>query len=98
MLQQARGAIVERLAEHGVQHVEFVSASGSSDDVWVWLATGTDEQRDVLPHRDAFLDEVREALGSVGYPEAELHNIRTTVQSQETVDRDYASSWFYALR
>lgn len=98
LLQEAREAIVRRLAPHGVQHVEFVSAFGSSEDVWVWLATATDAQRDALSGEEPLLKDVREAVASAGYPPDELHNIHSTVQSQETVDRDYKGSWFYALR
>lgn len=98
LLQQAREVIVHRLGDHGVQHVEFVSAFGTSDEVWVWLATTTDAQRDALPSKEPLLSAVREAVAEVGYPVAELDNIHSTVQSQETVDRDYKGSWFYALR
>jgi predicted component of type VI protein secretion system len=98
LLNKARSAILARLGERGVQRVEFVAAFGTSDEVWVWLATASDAERDALTDSEPFLEEVREALASVGYPADQLVNVHSTAQSQETVDRDYESSWFYALR
>jgi hypothetical protein len=65
--------------------------------VFVWLGTETDAERDSLP-REPFVAEVREILESVGLPRDEARFDGTVVQSQETVDRDYQGSWFYALR
>lgn len=81
-----------------MQHVEFVSAFPTQDEVWVWLATATDGQRDALPPKEPLLAAVRQAVADAGYPVDELDNIHSAVQSQETVDRDYEGSWFFALR
>lgn len=65
--------------------------------VSAWLGTETDVERDAL--RDGpFLADVREILESAGLPCGTARLERTVVQSQETVDRDYEGSWFYALR
>jgi hypothetical protein len=98
LLQQSREVIVHRLGGHGVQHVEIQSAFPTSEKVWVWLGTATDAQRDALPSTEPLLSEVRAAVASVGYPLDELANVHSTVQSQETVDRDHEGSWFYAMR
>lgn len=98
LLDAARTSILDRLTERGVQRVEFVAAFGRSDEVWVWLGTTHDAERDALGNYEPCLDEVREAFASVGYPGDQLVNVHSTAQSQETVDRDYESSWFYALR
>lgn len=98
LLDPARTAILERLTKRGVQRVEFVAAFGTSDELWVWLCTAQDAERDALGDSDPCLHEVREALASVGYPDGQLVNVHSAAQSQETVDRDYESSWFYALR
>jgi hypothetical protein len=34
----------------------------------------------------------------VGFTRAQLNGLSIQVQSQETVDRDYERSWFYATR
>ena len=65
----------------GVTRVEFV-ASLPRPDVWVWLGTTTDAERDRLP---ALLGDALTVAG-------------VTVQSEETVARDHEGSWFYALR
>jgi hypothetical protein len=65
--------------------------------VWAWLGTATDAERDALPERP-FRDEVLEILRTAGLPEDEVGEFGTTKQSQETVERDYQGSWFYALR
>jgi hypothetical protein len=98
LLEAARERIAARLAGRGVQRVEFVAPLGSSAEVWVWLGTATDEARDALGEPDPCVGEVRQELAAAGYPGHQLEHVHTAAQSQETVDRDYASSWFYALR
>lgn len=66
--------------------------------MWVWLVTETDAERDDLGDSEPCLAAVRDAFAAVGYRADQLVNVHTTAQSQETVDRDYESSWFYALR
>lgn len=41
---------------------------------------------------------MRAVLADTGFPADMLDGLRTTAQSQETVDREYDGSWFYALR
>lgn len=41
---------------------------------------------------------VAPVLRTAGFTESELGELVVVVQSQQTVDRDYAGSWFYALR
>ena len=43
-------------------------------------------------------ESVIDELETVGFDRADLHHVTVMVQSQETVDRDYGSSWFNALR
>jgi len=98
LLQEAKPALLRVGAERGVVRIEFVSAFPSSDRIVVWLGTETDRQRDSLGVDDPLLDEVRSVLVRTGFAPEQLNDLMTTAQSQETVDRDYAGSWFYALR
>jgi len=41
---------------------------------------------------------VRTILLACGLRDRDLDRLTTTAQSQETVDRDYEGSWFYAMR
>lgn len=95
MLIAARVGVIAGLADCGVSHVEYVAAL-PDPDVWVWLGTDTDAQRDNLAHADDLLARVRELLVSHGVVGVNATGV--TVQSAETVARDYEGSWFYALR
>ena len=78
-----------------VARVEFVVAFEEARDrgPWVWLGTRTDEERDALAADDGLASATRETVGRHG-----LRVSGVTVESQETVDRDYDGSWFYRLR
>jgi hypothetical protein len=78
--------------------VEYVVGFVHPYGVWVWLATSSDAERDGLGEGHPFLREVGEILTEAGLSVEDAHFEGTTVQSQETVDRDYEGSWFYALR
>ena len=68
------------------------------DDFAIWLCTATDKQRDGLSRVNPHLEEVRSILLSAGFTPKQLTGLSTTAQSQETVERDYEGSWFYAVR
>lgn len=77
--------------------VEYVSAFPSQDDAWVWLGTATDAERDDLARSEArLLAEVRLIAERHGFTAQNISGV--TVQSEETVARDFEGSWFYALR
>lgn len=46
--------------------------------------------------KDPHIDQVRTILLSPGLTPEQLGGLRTIAQSQKTVDREYAGSWFYA--
>jgi len=97
LLQDAKPLLLDVLAEQGVNRIEYVAAFPIGGVV-VWLGTATDSERDALGNRNPLRAEVREILVDVGLRDTDLKPFLTTAQSQETVDRDYAGSWFYALR
>ena len=64
----------------------------------IWLVTNTDAEKNEVAKRGFFIDEVRTRLLEAGLSAELAARTRVTVESQETVDRDYQSSWFYAMR
>jgi hypothetical protein len=97
-LARATPAIVHTLASEGVIGAEFVVGFVLPLDVYVWLVTATDAERDALGSSNPFLAEVTSAILTSGFPVEHAAIAGTVAQSQETVDRDYEGSWFYALR
>jgi hypothetical protein len=58
-----------------------------------WIVTTTDAERDRVAHDEELLRCLDAAASNAGFAPSSF-----TVQSQETVDRDYEGSWFYAMR
>lgn len=97
-LHSASPRVVERLAAlgDGVTEVRWSHPGPGQDGPGAWLCTNTDSERDRL-ELEADLDSiVGEDLWLSGAVRQDLENLVVRVQSQETVDRDYGSSWFYA--
>jgi hypothetical protein len=97
LLEDSRRPLLDTLASVGVVRVEFVGAFPELDMLGVWLGTLTDHERDAAD-RNSLTDQVRHVLLSVGFTDAELADLHVVPESQETVDRDYAGSWYYAMR
>lgn len=73
-----------------------MAAFPSQDDAWVWLGTATDAERDVLAGTEfQLLLQVRLIAERHGFSPERISGI--TVQSDETVARDFEGNWFYAL-
>jgi hypothetical protein len=88
---------LRRFEESGVSRIEYVAAFPSQDDAWVWLGTVTDAERDALAGSEPrLLSEVRLIAEGHGFIAQNVSGV--TVQSKETVARDFRGSWFYALR
>ncbi|MEM9134220.1 MAG: hypothetical protein AAGA59_12065 [Actinomycetota bacterium] len=98
-LTDAKPALLDALSPVGVIRVEYVVGFVEPYRIAVWLGTSTDAQRDGLSQVDPEIDAVRRVLGPRLSDEECAWRIEGTgAQSQETVDRDYQGSWFYALR
>ena len=91
-----RKILLVALSDRGVRRVEFVTAFIEPYDSWVWLGTPTDSERDELLDVPDLLELVSDAIQASGLDLSLITG--ATAQSQETVDRDYEGSWFYALR
>jgi hypothetical protein len=92
-----RPALLQDFREFGVVRVEYVAAFPSQEDAWVWLGTATDAERDDLSAKQpSLLSQVRLVAERHGFPPDKVSGV--TIQSEETVTRDFDGSWFYVLR
>ena len=64
----------------------------------IWITTKTDEERDRLRQDPDLPQQLRDALLQVGYPTAAVPLVAFEIESQETVDRDFGGSWYYATK
>ena len=64
----------------------------------IWLVTTTDADKDEVAARGFFRPEVLVALRAAGVRSDLVDRTHVTVESQETVDRDFDGSWFNAMR
>jgi len=97
LLEMARRPLVSAFADDGVTRVEYTAVFPSLDSFAVWLCTDTDSQRDGLGMSNPRLEPIRQVLASVGFATSDLMHSSSTAQSQETVDRDFQGSWFWAM-
>lgn len=98
LLEDTRHGLLDAFGESGVDRIEYTAAFPHVDTFEVWLCTRSDEQRDALARSGAVAPKVHEVFERVGFTPAQLNGLSIQVQSQETVDRDYERSWFYATR
>jgi hypothetical protein len=64
----------------------------------IWLVTATDAERAKVAERGLLRADVLGALQDAGVQPDLVEQTHITVQSQETVDRDYENSWYYAMK
>lgn len=70
-----------------------IGPTGDTDPSWsCWIITATDEERDRIRGDDAIMASLSRVAAAEFAPDS------LTVQSCETVDRDYKGSWLYAMR
>ena len=98
VLEDAERRLLDAYAGSGVMRIEYVVGFVEPYQVSVWLGTETDAQREALAPRNGLHEEVANALSASGINATDAVFNGVVVQSQETVDRDYEGSWFYALR
>ena len=97
-LERVEPLLVEALQAVGVNRIEYVVGFVCPYRISVWMGTTTDARRDRLLTSGPHLELVRGILDLAGLPAGDVGEADTTSRSQETVDRDYEGSWFYALR
>lgn len=97
-LERAEPLLGSAFAEEGVTAVRFVAAFPALDSVGVWLCTTTDAERERLVNAPDVSARAARCLRDAGLNALDEADLATTVQSEETVARDYQGSWFYAMR
>jgi hypothetical protein len=95
VMKRLEKALLREFEAQGVCHVEFVIAFSEPFTFWVWLGSATDVERDQLQADASVTERIRAQSANISI--GALYEGRT-VESQETVDRDYQGSWFYRLR
>ncbi|HVQ86783.1 MAG TPA: hypothetical protein VMT88_01255, partial [Actinomycetes bacterium] len=60
--------------------------------------TTTDAEKATVVEHGFFRPEVLSALAGAGVAPDLVERAGVTVESQETVDRDFEGRWFYAMR
>lgn len=95
VMKRLEKALLREFARDGVEHVEYVIAFSEPFDFWVWLGTRSDHERDVLATEPTVGERIRTL--ATAHDIGELYE-GFTVESQQTVDREYQGSWFYRLR
>jgi hypothetical protein len=65
---------------------------------WFLIQTKTDAERDLLAGNETLLKEFKEVFRVRGCSDALVESLAFTFESQETVDRQYAGSWYLALK
>lgn len=94
-MEGVREGLLREFAADGVILVDFVVALSEPFYFTVWLGVPTDRERDV-GQQDATVDgRVRRVVAE--HAMTELYR-GFTIESQETVDRDYEGRWFYRRR
>lgn len=96
-LVSARADPVDAFAGDGVVTIQYVSAFPQHPFA-VWLGTSSDSEASRLRTSPTNLMRVHDVLVVHGFTAEDLTGLMVVVQSQETVDRDFAGSWFRALR
>ena len=61
------------------------------------IKTNTDQDRDLLRQDPQIITDFRYALAEAGYPAATDRLPYLSIQSQETVDREYGGRWYDVL-
>lgn len=98
-LARAEALVVDALRDRGVVRVEHVVGFAEPPrHLSLWLVVQTDRERDALSTENPHIDVARAAVVQAGMTAADVSELLTVAQSEETVARDYDGSWFYALR
>ncbi|HEU4957979.1 MAG TPA: hypothetical protein VFT40_10180 [Sphingomicrobium sp.] len=64
----------------------------------VWIMTDLDAERDVIIASDKLNSLIQDSLRQVNYPAEAISHICGTVESQETVDRDWDGKWHHRMK
>lgn len=98
--QQAMDIGAKRAAKElaGLGVTRSISFLGDFIEPVVWLVTERDSERDHLMESGEMRDTVLRSLRKAGVREGLVQGAGVTVESQETVDREFAGSWWAAVK
>ena len=65
---------------------------------WFLVKTKTDAERDLLRMTETLLSEFQAVFRARECPDDIVRRITFTFQSLETVERDFAGNWYWALK
>lgn len=88
---------IQSLARRHVPSCEVMSLDLDSARPWFVIKTHTDAERDLLAGNEALLKALRAVFQARGCPDEIVQSLTFTFQSEETVARDYAGNWHWAL-
>jgi hypothetical protein len=83
----------QQIVRRRLSSAEVTTWSGKEVHPVFWIKTGNDEERDQLSTDSSLTEDFRTALLQADYPAVDVPLAQYVVESQETVDRDYAGSW-----
>jgi len=89
------------LRERGYVDFRVSSFGATSIDpqhLCICINVKSDEVRNRLQEDQALIDQLRQALLTCGYPAECVPLVAFSIESQETVDRDFGGNWFYARK
>jgi hypothetical protein len=96
VMETATRSIVGALHEHGVIDVHwFLAYEGYPV---VWLVTETDVEKAAVAGQGFFRPTVQQLLADAGVPTDLAARAGVTVESNESVDREWDGKWHFAMR
>jgi hypothetical protein len=88
---------IRKVARQRIPNAQVYSSQGataiSAGHLSFCIRTDTDKERDLLRQDPDIHRQFRDALIRAGYPKETHPVVHFSIESQETVDRDYGGSW-----
>lgn len=97
---RSRRAVRQVLRKHGYSFPVWSFGATGIDPRYlcVCINVDLDAERDRLLADQDLTNELRDALRRSGYPAESVPHVGFSIESQETVNRDFGGSWFYARK
>lgn len=98
--------VLKESAEAQGASVQSVFSYGTGYDSVFWIQVQSDHERDELKKNNDFIKSLFDKIKYSGYPEEvkeflgikiSFKNLYIEIESQETVDREYAGNWRYRM-